>query len=341
MGNINCSTCAKSMFDDYWGEYKCVKKQRRCTKSEVAMGCSEYEKIGTKPHEEDPEVLVRSGATFYPSVSDDGVLSWTNNKGLRNPKSVNLTKGLKGDPGDTGPPGPQGPQGEKGEKGESGEQGIQGPQGPQGPQGEKGEPGERGPTGKDGLSITVESVSRSAADEGYNVVTFSDGKTLTVRNGSKGSKGDKGDTGPQGPKGDTGSSGPIGPQGPKGLKGDPGPRGAQGIQGKTGPKGDTGPQGLQGPQGEKGEKGDPGTDGYTPKKGVDYGTETEKQELLNEFLNALPVYDGVISVTPDVHNNQILKTAKTYLDADVMIQKIPYAEVTNNTGGKTATIGGN
>lgn len=45
----------------------------------------------------------------------------------------------------------------------------------------------KGPAGKDGASVTVKSVSESAADGGSNVVTFSDGKTLTVKNGSKGS----------------------------------------------------------------------------------------------------------------------------------------------------------
>lgn len=38
-----------------------------------------------------------SGATFYPSVSAEGVISWTNNKGLPNPAPVNI-KGEKGDP---------------------------------------------------------------------------------------------------------------------------------------------------------------------------------------------------------------------------------------------------
>lgn len=62
--------------------------------------------------------------------------------------------------------------------------------------------GANGSDGKDGTSVTVKSVSESTADGGSNVVTFSDGKTLTVKNGGKGStgdKGDKGDTGPQGP----------------------------------------------------------------------------------------------------------------------------------------------
>ena len=47
------------------------------------------------------------GATFIPDVSDDGVISWTNDKGLENPPSVNIKgadgeKGDKGDKGDTG-----------------------------------------------------------------------------------------------------------------------------------------------------------------------------------------------------------------------------------------------
>ena len=43
--------------------------------------------------------------------------------------------------------------------------------------------------GKDGASVTVQSVEESTADGGSNVVTFSDGKKLNVKNGSKGSPG--------------------------------------------------------------------------------------------------------------------------------------------------------
>ena len=57
--------------------------------------------------------------------------------------------------------------------------------------------------GKDGTSVTVKSVSESTADGGSNVVTFSDGKTLTIKNGSKGSTGATGVTGPAGPAGKT------------------------------------------------------------------------------------------------------------------------------------------
>ena len=47
------------------------------------------------------------GATFIPSVSADGVISWTNDKGLPNPKPVNI-KGVKGDKGDKGEDGADG-----------------------------------------------------------------------------------------------------------------------------------------------------------------------------------------------------------------------------------------
>jgi hypothetical protein len=55
--------------------------------------------------------------------------------------------------------------------------------------------GSPGSAGKDGTSVTVTKVTESTADGGSNVVNFSDGKTVTIKNGSKGSKGDKGDKG--------------------------------------------------------------------------------------------------------------------------------------------------
>lgn len=48
------------------------------------------------------------GPYFTPSVSSDGVISWTNNGGLSNPTSVNI-KGPQGPIGNTGPQGPAGP----------------------------------------------------------------------------------------------------------------------------------------------------------------------------------------------------------------------------------------
>ena len=37
-----------------------------------------------------------------------------------------------------------------------------------------------------------------------------------------------------------------------------------------------------------------GTDGYTPKKGVDYYTDTDKQEMVQTVIAALPVYNGEV-----------------------------------------------
>lgn len=123
-----------------------------------------------------------------------------------------------------------------------------------GDKGDKGDTGTSGSNGKDGTSVTVKSVSGSTADGGNNVVTFSDGKTLTVKNGSKGSKGDKGDTG------------------------------SQGIQGEKGE------QGIQGVKGDKGDKGDKGADGKTPVKGTDYFTEADKKEMVESVVASL---DGI------------------------------------------------
>ena len=57
-----------------------------------------------------------------------------------------------------------------------------------------------------------------------------------------------------------------------------------------GDKGDKGDQGDKGDRGIQGEKGEPG---YTPVKGIDYYTETEKQEFVKEVLDALPIAEEV------------------------------------------------
>lgn len=97
------------------------------------------------------------GATFTPAVSAAGVISWSNDKGLANPASVNIMgpQGPAGATGATGATGPQGPQGERGETGATGPagpQGATGPQGPQGPTGADGAPGVKGDKGDTGDS---------------------------------------------------------------------------------------------------------------------------------------------------------------------------------------------
>ena len=108
--------------------------------------------------------------------------------------------------------------------------GQDGEQGQPGKDGEPGKDGQNGQPGKDGTSVTVSNVSESTADGGTNVVTFSDGKKLNIKNGSKGS------------------------DGAPGAKGDP---------------------------------------GHTPVKGTDYWTPTDKAEMINDVLAALPAAEGV------------------------------------------------
>lgn len=78
--------------------------------------------------------------------------------------------------------------------------------GQKGDKGDTGSPGSDGADGKDGTSVTVSNVSESTSDGGSNVVTFSDGKSITIKNGSKGSKGDTGGTGSPGADGKDGAS---------------------------------------------------------------------------------------------------------------------------------------
>ena len=46
-------------------------------------------------------------------------------------------------------------------------------------------------------------------------------------------------------------------------------------------------------KGDKGDKGENGKDGYTPQKGVDYYTESDKAEIVTAVLESLPNGDEV------------------------------------------------
>lgn len=102
-----------------------------------------------------------TGYTFTPSVSEDGIISWTNDGNLPNPSPVNIMgpQGQKGDKGDTGETGPQG------------EPGPQGATGPQGPAGKQGEQGPQGEPGKDGAGVPA-------------ITAEDDGKVLAVADGA-------------------------------------------------------------------------------------------------------------------------------------------------------------
>jgi len=86
---------------------------------------------------------------------------------------------------------------------------------PYGPKGDPGEQGERGPQGlqgEQGTGVYVTGVDETIVDGGMNVVNFSDGTSLRVRNGNTGARGftgEKGDKGDKGEKGDRGDAGIV------------------------------------------------------------------------------------------------------------------------------------
>ena len=55
---------------------------------------------------------------------------------------------------------------------------------------------------------------------------------------------------------------------------------------------------------------------------------------------SLPGYEGEFEIIPSTDEDQVLRTAKTIVESDIVVAKIPYAEVRNNSGGETVTIGG-
>lgn len=123
-----------------------------------------------------------NGATFYPYVSEDGVISWTNDRELENPPSVNI----------------KGKDGAKGDKGDRGEQGIRG---------EKGDKGDKGTDGKDGVNgrdgyTPIKGVDYFDGSNGKDGINGKDGK-----NGADGKDGKDGATGPQGEPGKNGVDG--------------------------------------------------------------------------------------------------------------------------------------
>ena len=175
------------------------------------------------------------GVTFTPSVSADGIISWTNDGGLSNPPSMSIRgpQGVKGDKGDVGARGPAGPTGPEGPRGLQGAQGAKGDTGATGPQGI---PGPQGPKGDTAMT--------------FQVGTVTVGDTAAVSNSGTGTDiildfvvpaGSEGAVGPRGPEG---PAGPVGPQGPKGDTGSQGPQGIQGIQGPQGPAGADGKGGT-------------------------------------------------------------------------------------------------
>ena len=177
-----------------------------------------------------------NGGFYIPDVSSEGLLSWSPSKAdMPIVPSVNI-RGPKGDTGSTGDTGPAGSD---------------------------------GAPGKDGTSVTVASVNTSSEDGGSNVVTFSDGKTLTVKNGSKGRTGDQGHAGSDGAPGKDGTSVTVASVSTSSADG--GSNVVTFSDGKT----------VTVKNGSKGS---------TPVKGTDYYTEAEKAELVTEVSSKVKFY---------------------------------------------------
>lgn len=155
-----------------------------------------------------PGVDGTDGVTFTPSVSVEGIISWTNNGSEENPDPIDIM-GPKGDPGaaagfgtptatvdnSTGTPAVEveasGPDTAKvfnfafsGLKGETGAKG------------DTGDKGDTGATGPQGVSVTGAEINES----GRLIITLSAGEPIDAGNavGPTGAKGDTGATGPEG-----------------------------------------------------------------------------------------------------------------------------------------------
>lgn len=96
---------------------------------------------------------------------------------------------------------------------------------------------------------------------------------------------------------------------------------------------------LNGKDGEKGDKGDKGADGYTPQKGVDYYTDSEKEELVAE-LGARDVDQALDADSKKAIANCVVYTLADNLSIDLSVTRSDLyghiaeriAELENNQG---------
>ena len=170
------------------------------------------------------------GVTFTPSVSEQGVISWTNDGNLPNPEPVNI-RGPQGIQGIQGIQGPAGPAGATGATGQRGPQGIQGQPGTPGLDGVSPEITVTDITGGHRLTI-VDAAGTHNIDimDGTNGTAGQDGAAATIEIGqvATGAAGTNANVRNSGttsaavldfviPRGDTGAAGQTGPAGADGY----------------------------------------------------------------------------------------------------------------------------
>lgn len=56
------------------------------------------------------------------------------------------------------------------------------------------------------------------------------------------------------------------------------------------------------------------------------------------FTYQAPVYEGEYDITPKAYEEQVLQTKEKTLLENVTVQKVPYYEVSNGSGGNTVNI---
>ena len=200
----------------------------------------------------------------------------------------------------------------------------------------------------------MKSISESTADGGSNVVTFSDGKTVTIKNGSKGSTGSKGDTGATGSAGVSVSSvtqttTSTADSGNNVVTVTLSNGTTSTFTVKNGSKGSTG---ATGSQGSKGDKGDPGDD-YV----LTAGDKAEIASLVIETLGGSPVFgvvdsnnnivvsgnlpDGTYSVKYEMDGGKTVNIGNLVLDSTVYYTvKNTLTNCTNNNSATKAVQGG-
>ena len=122
-----------------------------------------------------------------------------------------------------------------------------------------------GKNGTNGTSVTITNVTNNTGSGATNTVTFSDGKTLSVKNGTDGKDGEDGTS--------------VTVSKVTESTADGGSNVVTFSDGKTVTV-------------KNGNQGKPGTDGKTPVKGTDYWTAADKASMVSDVLAALPTWNG-------------------------------------------------